>query len=229
MNHRTVFRSALCVCALVGSSSALSAAIIEQGLYRLHNHPDGSATPPPYGMRLDELFNVTSDHDIFTFDFDDARSDMKLTYDGSTIRIFGSVWGGRDIGSAFANEATTGLYIVDFTYDLGIRLAGGDDDLVVDTDNRANDGYIIAPTSPDKIALVDQRLDGFSFRFGDEDNDQGHRGFAGISGWGWLTHNPATLDHIAASDWLFTAELIPSPATLMLAAPMMLGLRRRGR
>ena len=32
------------------------------------------------------------------------------------------------------------------------------------------------------------------------------RGFAGISGWGWLNHSG--LPHISASDWLFTAEQV---------------------
>ncbi len=56
---------------------------------------------------------------------------------------------------------------------------------------------------------------GFSFRLGDEDNDAGHRGFDGVSGWGWLTHGSG--GHVESSDWLFTVgEEIPEPATLLM-------------
>ena len=92
-----------------------------------------------------------------------------------------------------------------------------------------NSGTIQGPVGG-VINLVDKADGGFTFRLGNEDNDAGHRGFAGISGWGWLVHHPETLGHIAASDFLFTAELLPNIPTpgaagLLLAAG--LGLRRR--
>jgi uncharacterized protein (TIGR03382 family) len=218
---------ALALSALAGGTSA---AVIQQGTYDLHNHPDGNERPPLYGLRLDELYNATSNHDIFTFDFDDARSDMNMVITANTIRIFGVVWGGRDTGSAYAVEATTGLYTVDFLFNVGVVQVPGDDDLgVLQSASHQNHGTITSPTN-DVIALVDEAMDfPYGFRLGDEDNDQGHRGFAGISGWGWLTHGPDVNAHVASSDWLFTATLVPTPGTsaLALTAGAMLLRRRR--
>jgi len=226
-----MLRSSALACALVvaGLSMSASGAIIETGVYQLSNHPDGSANPPLYGLRLDELFNATSGHDIFTFDFDHASSNMRMNYTGAEIHIYGVVWGGRDTGSAHANDQYLGLYTVDMRYELGVRNANADDDIVVDTANRSNNGFIIAPNTNDKIPLVDERMGGYSFRFGDEDNNQGHRGHPGLSGWGWLTHNPATNPHVAASDFLFTATLIPTPGAIALAGLALFTAGRRRR
>ncbi len=210
------------------AASGASAAIITEGTYRLHNHPDGSARPPLYGMRLDELFNATGDHDIFTFDFDDAVSDMKMTYDGSSIHIFGQAWGGRDIGGAYAAEATTGVYTIDFTFLLGVAPVPGDDDVWVNGPDMSNSGSIQPPVGP-LVNLVDKRIGDYSFRLGDEDNDAGHRGHPGISGWGWMVHHPESQGHIGASDFLFTAELIPAPGAAGLIGLIGLAAGRRRR
>jgi hypothetical protein len=202
----------LAVCALAHS------ALVVPGLYQLHNHTDGAARPPMYGLRLDELFNSTPGHDIFTFDFDHAMSDMKMMVTASTIQIFGKTWGGRDAGGAYAAEATTGLYHVNFTYSVGVGMAPGDDDMWVAYGGpmMQNSGTITTPLAT-VIGLVDKQQGNYYFRLGDEDNDAGHRGFNGISGWGWLNHGPTGSPHVADSDWLFTAELIPSPGSLALA------------
>lgn len=189
--------------------------------YDLYNHPDGDANPPPYGLRLDELYNVTGNHDIFSFNFNDAASQMRMEYDtvANTINIFGRVLGGRDNGDSYAADQYLGVYLVNFTYTLGVQTASGDDDLIVDTLNNANSGTIITPLG-DTISLYDERGgNSFSFRFGNEDNDAGHRGFNGLSGWGWLNHHSRT-NHIASGDWLFTAvpSDIPTTGTFALIA-----------
>lgn len=201
-------------CALSGAQATIIT-------YDLFNHPDGDANPPPYGLRLDELYNASSNHDIFTFNFNDVASDMFLDYDdvANTIHIFGAVLGGRDSGSTHAADQYLGVYLVNFTYTLGVQTAGGDDDLIVDTLNHANSGTIITPLG-DTISLYDERGgSSFSFRFGNEDNDAGHRGFDGLSGWGWLNHHAPT-NHIEAGDWLFTAVRsdIPTPGSVALVA-----------
>ena len=65
-------RHAAAVCAVLAALSAaeVHASLIVEGLYQLHNHPDGNQASPFYGLRLDELFQVTPGHDVFTFDFD---------------------------------------------------------------------------------------------------------------------------------------------------------------
>jgi hypothetical protein len=210
---------------LWGGASA-SAVTIDAGLYQLGNHPDGNAVPPPYGMKLDELVNVTGGHDIFTFDFEHAQSNMTLLYNNvaETITITGEAYGGRDNGGGYFNDAYLGVYTVSFLYDVNVGPAGGDDDIWV-TANEQNFGTITLPDGSTVKDLADISAGGYSFRLGDEDDDAGHRGFAGISGWGWLSVDGV---HVADQDWLFTATYIPEPATcLLLAGGGLLAVRRR--
>ncbi|MGE0482042.1 MAG: hypothetical protein AB7Q17_16390 [Phycisphaerae bacterium] len=200
---------------LCGAASA--SATLAPGRYVLRNHPDGAERPPLYGLRLDELYNATSGHDVFTFDFENTASAVFLDYDGSTVRIFGRSFGGRDVGSAYANDSYRGLYDIDFTYAVGVGLATGDDDVWVDGPNHANTGSIRGPNGA-LIGLWDERGGNpYSFRLGDENNDLGHRGFAGTSGWGWLNHGSADR-HVYSSDFIFTvgAQVIPEPGAALL-------------
>jgi hypothetical protein len=215
--------AALAACMVAG---AVDAAVISQGMYTLGNHPDGAAQPPRYGMRLDELYNATGNHDIYTFDFDHPQSHMELWYIGNTIRIWGVAWGGRDVGSTYAVEPSTGLYTIDFTYNVGVAQVPGDDDLWCTAPSNSNFGFIQGPVGP-AITLSDERLGfGYTFRLGNEDNDLGHRGFNGISGWGWMNH-PAGAPHIASSDWLF--KIVPAPGSAALLGLGVLTLARRRR
>ncbi len=172
---------------------------------------------------MDELYNVTSGTDHFTFDFEHAQSDMRLLYDdvAQTIRIFGQSWGGRDTGGSYANDIYRGVYQFDFLYSFGVGQVPGDDDLWASPQqDLMNKGTLIAPVSAGghTFNLVDKGLamHGFTFRFGDENNDLGHRGHAGTSGWGWLEIDGA-MNGNATRDWLFTAILIPEPSTALLA------------
>lgn len=207
-------------CAL-GVLSASASATISTGLYQLHNHPDGSARPPLYGLRLDELYDVTGDHDIFTFDFDHASSSMWMSYTGTTIHIWGLAWGGRDTGGTYAADGYQGIYTIDFLYDLGVQLEPGDDDVIVDPPSGSyNYGTMLTPLG-DIVSLRDGHYSGpqRDFRFGDEDNDLGHRGHAGLSGWGWMFHalpGHSYYPYVENSDWLFTATLVPTPGALAL-------------
>lgn len=230
-------RLGFCVAALaafgaVGAiASPAQAVFLPAGTYRLHNHPDGTAVPPPYGARFDELFNASGDHDIFTLDFDHVSSAVFLDLNATKtqIHIYGQAYGGRDSGAGYFGDAYLGIYLLDFTYTLGVGPAGSDDDIDVDAANHANSGTITAPGGT-VINLVDERDNGFSFRFGDEDNDLGHRGFNGISGWGWMSYdNNGVITHVDNTDWLFTATYeIPAPASAaLLGLAGLVGLRRR--
>mgnify|MGYP001438217356 FL=1 len=232
--HHTVYRLGIAAAAVIGGVIGLgglavgaSGVTIDTGTYSLHNHPDGNEVPPPYGARLDELFDVTAGLDVFTFDFDHATSAMFLEYDWTSIHIYGHALGGRDIGGSYANDLYLGQYLFDFTYTLHVGIVPGDDDVYVSSDAGNNSGSVTTPGGA-VIPLFDKSDGNHAFRFGDEDNDLGHRGFAGISGWGWLmAGDPNT--YIESNDWLFTAELVPAPGTLGLAIGGMLlaGRRRR--
>jgi hypothetical protein len=212
---------------------AASATPIATGLYQLRNHPDGNQNPPLYGLRLDELVNATGNHDVFTFDFNHASSNMQMTYNGSTIHIFGQAYGGRDIGSGYANDIHRGIYLIDFTYSIGVANVPGDDDVYVNPGNSYNYGSIQRPNGSTVLLRDGHYGNGQpDFRLGDEDNDAGHRGFAGISGWGWLFTNTGPngsyVNH-ASDDWLFTANLVPTPGSAALLGLGALAAGRRNR
>ena len=91
----------------------------------------------------------------------------------------------------------------------------------------ANGGSVVFMTGPawDTTFYDYSGSFGFTFRFGDEDDDLGHRDHDGISGWGWLVHPDPDSGYVLTSDWLFTAhdicefieegdELPPPPAVV---------------
>ncbi|HZW06251.1 MAG TPA: hypothetical protein VFF65_03935 [Phycisphaerales bacterium] len=233
MIYRTAVR-----CLVAGASLAIPGVafgdLVAFGTYHLSNHPDGNAQPPQYGLRLDELYNATGNHDIFTFDFNHAQSNMSMDYNGTSIHIYGQAWGGRDTGSGYANDGYRGVYVIDFTYNIGVGLAPGDDDVLVNPGLSYNYGSIQTPLGH-TIGLRDGHYSGGQpdFRFGDENNDAGHRGFDGLSGWGWLfTQTGAHGSYVnhASDDWLFTATLVPTPgAAALMGLGAVAGLRRRRR
>ena len=236
-------RRPLSVCAAVAvvaiaTAPAAGSLIIDPGLYRIFNHDDGGEAPPYYGLRLDELFGVSDDHDVFTFSFDEADgAEMflrlrEISESVFKIRIFGQAFGGLIDNGDYVN-AWSGLAKIDFTYMVVLK-PDQDDDYIVTTGSFTNSGSITFLGMT--IDLFDRtNAEGFTFRLGDEDSDNGHRGFGGISGWGWLDHyEPGHPSKV--SDWLFTLDetVVPEPGTttlIALAAALVLrsGPRRRSR
>ena len=217
---------------------------LEEGTFFLNNHPDGNAAPVFYGLRLDELIDVTEGHDIFTFDFEHGDASMQIEIGSTSIRIFGRAFGGLRDGDGYG-DSFVGLWNIDFTYN-SFDFASGDDDReaigLVPDDHFGT----IAPQFDDTVFwLQDQSNGDFSFRLGDKNNDNGHRGFDGVSGWGWLNHAPfegspgdlaagptETFPKHRASDWLFTVgerAPVPEPASaaVFMAGSLILLRRRR--
>ena len=228
---RRVLPCAAAAFAIVTTGPASAGPIVPTDIrLRLADHQDGNAAPPTYGLRLDELINVTPGHDHFTFSFDHplALVQMMLTEVGAdeySIHIWGTAFGGRVVNNEY-DPLLSGVAEIDFTYML-VHLAAGDDDLIVTTPNFTNSGSIIFNGST--IELYDRaNTKGFSFRIGNEDNDQGHRGFDGISGWGWVDHGePGT--YFPVSDWLFTVVPTPGTAVVMAIAAALVARRRTRR
>jgi len=186
---------------------------LRDGLYLLRNHPDGNNAPPFYGLRLDKLFG---DKTPITFDFNHVQSNMRMRIEdsGQTVVIYGTTWGGHDVGGTYADA---GLWNVSFTLDNKMSVWGGDDDLVAQGGDAELSTGTITPlyttadfTSGHVYSLSDKESGGYSFRLGNRSDDLGHRGFDGISGWGWLNHDgDGALSHKSVSDFLFTAFPIP--------------------
>ena len=249
MNIKLLSLSTLCLGVLmtlcIASPQAANAGgLIAPGNYTLHNHPDGGARPPLYGLRLDKL----TGSGIHTFDFDHPDAGMTLTYDGNSMHITGKVYGGLNSGSGYANVNTgkVGLWAVDFTYH-NVSMVVGDDDLHVLAAFELNTNPVTGNNgSITKLFDDNQQYDlvdyagghSYTVRLGDENNDNGHRGFNGISVWGWVNHyidgQTSSTVHHAASDWLFTMENqpnpntdVPEPASIALLGAGALALMRR--
>ena len=217
MRKFVIVALALSALSIAGAASAL---VIAPGTYVLHNHPDGFVRPPLYGLRLDGLTDGNSATTV-TFDFEAPGAGVHLTYDdvAGTVRIFGTVFGGVDTGSSYASPVFADI---DFLY-TGVT---GTSQLV---SNSGSGSITLAGGSP--IQLVSSSS-GAQPRF---ELLTGHRGFAGVSGRGWLNHETGGLGrHLFASDWLFTVgnpRDVPEPSLALLlgGSGLLLSSARRRR
>lgn len=229
--------SGACIGLLALSSAAQAgiAPILAPGTYPLANHPDGNAAQPYYGLRTDGLRTGNASH-IYTFDFEAPGAAMftDITDTGGgnySIRIYGTAFGGRDIGGTY-DAVESGLVSIDFTYATATQVPG-DDDLWVTGPDMTHTGtitFISGALSGEAYNLVDKSNGTYSFRMGDENNDAGHRGHDGVSGWGWMNHGPvggAMGGHLDATDWLFTVVPTPGSAALLGMAGLVTSRRRR--
>ncbi len=215
------------LCAGLVPASIAAGEVIEPGLYRLHNHPD-SDDLFAHGLRLDELFDVTPGTDRFTFDFDAPGAAMFLSFNGTGLTISGTAFGGLEIGGGNYDPAFSSMIEIELTY-ADVTFASGDDDLVVHSNDITNLGSVTWTETGLTIPLADFRgNDLFAFRFGDEHGNSGHRGFAGISGWGGLAHGVDGM-RTTGSEWIFSAQRVPGPTTLSLLAAGLVFARRRRR
>ncbi len=92
--------------------------------FDLSNKAPGAQNPPDYGLRLDDLFTSPT-ASIWTFSFDQTdgasvRMDVDTT--ASTVRIFGTVVGGLDVGTVWQAD-TIASWDLDFLYDTNITVA----------------------------------------------------------------------------------------------------------
>jgi len=203
------------IAVLLGNSVIFATPILPDTEYDLSNHPDGSVAPPAYGLRLDGLLTGNS-NDEYTFDFENASSAMSMIWDkgADTLTISGTAYGGEDNGGSY-EAGTTAIWDIEFIYS-GLYSCGPGG---LCADNGS--GSLSSTLGMFSLVPVGVASHGYAFQL-----NTGHRGFAGISGWGWLNHCPAgdyegsgasCESHVYSSDWLFTAtQKVPEPGTLAL-------------
>lgn len=236
----------LSLSASMGLSTIASGAVILQR--NIFNHPDAAKDPPPYGLRLDNLYLQAPAvgslaggvGGVTTFSFDPADGgNMVMTVDlvGSTwsINLAGTAFGGVDTGTTAGFGA--GLYSIDFTYSVNVsEVTGPNGGYQVTPNSQFNTGTITALSGPDVAA-------GTSWSFFDQTNANsntfkvlrdGHRlgAFPSVAalnplvGRGWVTYNSNGTNSTGTQDWLFID--IPAPSvTGVLALGGLVSLRRR--
>ncbi len=221
---------ALLSCAVIAGVCGCSfAGTVTQ--YRLGDHPDGNQNPPPYGLRYDGMFGGST---VATFSMG-YYNNTTLTVTDNTdtggnieINIAGMLYGGEVDGSG--GYVAPSAYHLNFTYTFNVQaeangwIAVGEDladagTLIVD------DGGSASSNPADSFSLVTKANSaGEAFLF----LADGHR-LPDNSSWvgrGWFQpHNGQG----GAQDFLFTATLIPAPASACLlgAGGLLMSRRRR--
>lgn len=212
------------MCAIVGALAlGADAGGLVIGEFALADHPDGSAAPPLYGLRLDNILDsgtVTLSMDHF------GDTVLTVVDDGGnlSINIAGTLWGGQISGNAYVSAEA---YVVDMNYTVNVNPNGGG--WVVAGVDAANSGSItrVSDNMSWDLYTVSDGSNSFVFRPDD------HRLPTDANDWvgrGWLSTNDDGTDSGGGNqDWLFTATEIPAPgsALLALAGVAVMGRRRR--
>jgi hypothetical protein len=173
------------------AAGSIQAGTILPGQYFLLDHPDGTISPPPYGLRLDSL-GITLSTEL-------NGASTVLSWDGgSTATISGTLW----------NNQAAEMWSVDYTLtgvsaapaNLGFSALAGSGTL---TDASLN---VITLTG-----LQDGAGSAFDF-LADGHRLASHPGYGGSQaavGRGWLTGT-------GTNDWLVLATPVPEPGTALL-------------
>ncbi len=214
----------LIILPLLLSTSAF-AAVLDDGVYRLFDHPDASLTNSQgsYGLRMDSLSPPTGAGPVFSVEANGAG--VLLVLSGGTATISGQIW----------NHATNSLWDVMQTYQ-GMTPVAGPEAGVFTTDTSAASQIVLTdPGNVSHIFLPKSDGDASMRMIAD-----GHRcdqptnsGAACIDGQntivmrGWFDLDP---DDGSTNDWLVQAQLVPLPAAAWLflsGLAAMLGFARR--
>lgn len=236
-------RSAGAVAVAVATTCVASA---DTRVFELHDHPDGNANPPPYGLRLDGVFGAYGQSGTTSFSFDTAAGVFLTVTDNGgdiEINIAGTVYGGRDTGGGYGFGA--GAYALDFTYAYEVEEDGAG--WRVSPQNVNNRGALTAGAGITGIAegtefgFFEMANTGNPFRFVQDDHrlqSPSDDAIIALDPWvgrGWLQLDSG---YGGTHDWLFygvevTNEIptvpLPTTAGLGLAGLGLVGSRRRRR
>lgn len=231
------------VAALAGAIFAGAAHAGTVTKFKLFDHPDAGAAPPPYGIRLDNLFGTDSgDGGVTTFSFNTTEGVFLTVTDntdmggGITINISGVVFGGRDTGSTVDSDHDgTGTYQLDFTYTVNVGEQGTG--WVVNPASASNAGTLEAINvngdESDFMFSIFESTGSNNFKFLQDDHRLNGHPESGQGFWvgrGWLTFDPLT-NASGTQDFLFIGMLVPlpTPGALTAAGLLTAALVRRRR
>ncbi|MCA9304754.1 MAG: PEP-CTERM sorting domain-containing protein [Phycisphaerales bacterium] len=197
--------------ALSAASLAYASGGILLAEFALHDHPDGNAAPPFYGLRLDNMFgsgigSLSMDH------YDNTRLFVYEDNGSYSMNITGMLYGGLVVNNAYVDPHD---FQIDFWYHLNVSDTGngwvvdgfttGNTGTMTDLDN--NSVYTLFGKANDQDRVFEFLADGFRL-----DNDT-----TSWVGRGWLTPNSDGSNHLGGSqDWLFTATAVPAPTSAAL-------------
>lgn len=207
----------------LGVSGAGAGTILME--FDLSDHPDGSASPPPYGLRLDNIIGSGA-ATLSMGHFSDTVLSVIEDNGDLSISITGTLWGGRVSGGSYISAEA---YTIDMTYALDVASSGGG--WVVNGHDSGNSGVLTRVSDNTEWTLYTTTDAGQSFRF----LPDGHRLSGDNSSWvgrGWLTTNSDGSDSASGNqDWLFTATQreVPTPggAAVLALGGVLVSRRRR--
>jgi len=227
---------------------AMTAAPVVAGpiaTFSLRDHPDGNQNPPPYGIRLDNLFSANSyvgaAGGATTFSFD-TFGNVKLTVSDVgggvlNINISGDVYGGEDSGGGYGFGA--GKYALNMDYTANVMSKGTG---WIVTASGSGSGTLTASGNYGTVSSGDTFY--FEGQGTQSNNGTGNMtaNFAFLeSGWrlgggdawvgiGWLDITDSggnSLNAGGTSDFLFTVIPLPGTAGLAMAGLGLIAVRRR--
>ncbi|MEM9082644.1 MAG: hypothetical protein AAGB34_03530 [Planctomycetota bacterium] len=212
------FHRVVVAAAVAGGFTAFGNAAIVKVL-NLDNHPDGSVSPPPYGLRLDNVLEpgvATFEIQSGTLTVEDNAGDLSIVID---VRLFG---GTLDGNGGYTNGA---FYDIVYSYTEGVEATATGWRVV--GEHAVNGGTLIEDGGDNtQVVLGSKAANGVVFYI----QADGHRLSGDNTTWvgrGWVTPPAAGFQ-----DWLFTGvdTGIPTPgsAALIGVAGLVAVRRKRG-
>ena len=194
--------------------------------YRLFDHPDANQAPPPYGLRLDNVFDGYGYDGVTTFSFNSGVVMAEVDDVAGTMRIFGDIYGGVDVGEAYGLEVKVRL---DFTYSdmvMADNFDPTDPDLQV-PQGEGGGGIEVLDIISDPTDGGSNGLVGQTFQFHGQSQSQRRAGLrrrlqfpehrASRLRWlEWLGWVELASVYGGTHDFLFIGELVPEPGSLAI-------------
>ncbi len=190
---------------------AAQGSFLDPAKYELYNQ-----TGTSYGLRLEELINITNDVDSFTFDFDAPGASVFMDLTASTIHIYGTVFGGLNTEAGY-DPLQSGFWDLDFSYSTAFGTAHNDDDLIVAAAGAGlNSGSLKQLYGTNlEITLRDSSAGHpYTLRLGDGQQETEEQATAEVTGTGWIDHDDSF--ELAEPNLSFKVAQVPEPKNYLI-------------